>query len=202
MPYAIFTTNRKQWYDGYGVTNRSSRARVFANYDDAVKELDRIDLGTSFAVHEVALCRANGCNRIALAKGYCCTHYGQMWRNGEITAEMIISRKRGKTEPLKRLLEEKGGLEKDLRNAERCYENCYGVDERLKWRKAILENRLRLKTITKRIEERGKNVLHKGLQKTAPCEGAVSESLRADETGAAQTQGAEQAHEENDRQGA
>ena len=144
-------------------------------------------------------CKVDGCNYPAHARGYCCTHYGQMWRNGEITAEMIISRKRGRTEPLKRLLEEKGGLEKDLRIAERCYENCYGVDERLKWRKAILENRLRLTTITKRIEERGKNVLHKGLQKTAPCEGAVSESLRTDAARTAQVSRAEQADEKDDR---
>ncbi len=85
-------------------------------------------------------CKVDGCEIRAHAKGYCNRHYGQIRRNGKISADtegdtankagMQFARRGDETDRMR-------ALERELHRAEMMYNNVVGLEGRLKWRREI-----------------------------------------------------------------
>lgn len=100
-------------------------------------------------------CKVEGCNRPAHARGYCATHYGQLWRTGEITSH-IYTKVRRSRKPFDRAatLKELDELRHELAEAQICYDRVVGFTERLYWRAEIEVLKLRCATLSRRIEKK------------------------------------------------
>jgi len=77
-------------------------------------------------------CLVEGCGNEVHAKGYCRKHYGQIWRKGKIydDPDEIPSRSTSTDDRLR-------SLQAELRRAEVMYENVYGLESRIKWRREV-----------------------------------------------------------------
>lgn len=88
-------------------------------------------------------CVVPGCNNPQHAKGYCNTHYGQMWRKGKIISEKKSKKRLGrpsaKTKNKKRKdkRERLETLEREYNRAKNMYEIVIGFEGRMKWRKEM-----------------------------------------------------------------
>ena len=100
-------------------------------------------------------CSVEGCDNAAHARGYCNTHYGQMWRKGEISPVLQYRIKRSDEAKLKhgpkskydaaRIAAELERLNNLLRRAREVYNVAVGHPCRLRWRREIesLESEIR-----------------------------------------------------------
>lgn len=74
-------------------------------------------------------CKVNGCNYPAHARGYCATHYGQLWRTGGVSTTDIRTCKRqldSKLLPVHAMQEELRELQASLDEAQICYDRVVG----------------------------------------------------------------------------
>lgn len=88
-------------------------------------------------------CVVPGCASPQHAKGYCNTHYGQMWRKGEISPEKKSKSKNIKDaaktlEKRRRDRQERlDTLQREFNRARSMYEIVVGFEGRMKWRKEM-----------------------------------------------------------------
>ena len=88
-------------------------------------------------------CVVPGCNNAQHAKGYCNTHYGQMWRKGKIISEKKNKKRTGrpaaksKSKKRKDKRERLETLEREFNRAKNMYEIVIGFEGRMKWRKEM-----------------------------------------------------------------
>lgn len=94
-----------------------------------------------------SICRVQGCENKAHAKGYCRKHYGQIWRRGKIVSDdegaeeiEIEAGPRDETDRMR-------ALERELRRAEMMYSHVVGFEGRLKWRREIDEVKAEMKRL-------------------------------------------------------
>ena len=89
------------------------------------------------------LCKVPGCTNPAHARGYCNTHYGQLWRSGKISPELRPRRKTLEEGYLSdrerqiirlRYQKERETLERELKRARMIYQVVIGYEGRLRWR--------------------------------------------------------------------
>lgn len=102
-------------------------------------------------------CKVEGCNRPAHARGYCATHYGQLWRTGGVSTTDIRTCKRQldpKLLAVHAMQEELRELQASLDEAQICYDRVVGFTERLYWRVEIEVLKLRCATLSRRIEKK------------------------------------------------
>ena len=90
-----------------------------------------------------AKCTVVGCGKRMHAKGYCRSHYGQIWRHGEIRIDKEEERQIGEKLTKKPASMNDDGrvraMERELERAEMMYRNVIGVAGRLKWRRECEE---------------------------------------------------------------
>jgi len=102
-------------------------------------------------------CAVEGCEKPVHARGYCSTHYGQMWRTGGVSTTDIRICKRQldpKLLPVHAMQEELRELQASLGEAQICYDRVVGFTERLYWRAEIEVLKLRCATLSRRIEKK------------------------------------------------
>ena len=87
---------------------------------------------------EETKCMVAGCRKRLHAKGYCRSHYNQVWRKGQIVSEEEARQAAEKMIPLDDN-DRIRALERELHHYEMMYRNVSGVEGRLKWRREIAE---------------------------------------------------------------
>ena len=123
----------------------SKHLNQLQNYNQIISEVGR---------SKKKLCKVPGCTNPAHARGYCNTHYGQLWRSGKISPELRPRRRSADEGYLSererqiirlRYQKERETLERELKRARMIYQVVIGYEGRLRWRREIesLERELR-----------------------------------------------------------
>ncbi|MFA4985889.1 MAG: hypothetical protein WC712_04835 [Candidatus Brocadiia bacterium] len=126
------------------------------NYNQIISEVGR---------QKKKLCKVSGCTNPAHARGYCNTHYGQLWRSGKISPELRPRRRNAEEGYLSererqiirlRYQKERETLERELKRARMIYQVVIGYEGRLRWRREIesLERELRKLNAAEDAEEK------------------------------------------------
>lgn len=104
-------------------------------------------------------CVVDGCSNEQHAKGYCNTHYGQMWRKGKIISEKKNKKRSGrpvtksKSKKRKDKRERMETLEREFNRAKNMYEIVIGFEGRMKWRNEMEAVRTEIDKLEKEPDE-------------------------------------------------
>lgn len=90
------------------------------------------------------ICQFPGCTNPAHARGFCNTHYNQLWRTGAVKP---IRRRDSRCH----LSDQVFDLTRRLRVAERCYETVIGLSDRIRWQHEIREIASEIRTLNSKI---------------------------------------------------
>jgi hypothetical protein len=98
-------------------------------------------------------CKVPGCPTPAHARGYCRRHYGQMWRNGQITPDTGVPKtERSAPGPVGLQI---SGLRSCLGEAESIYERVTGLPNRLRWARRIRELKAQIEQLDQKVKKEG-----------------------------------------------